>query len=58
MKVNFGERLYSGGSGFVYGEETDRLVAKFSHSQEAESFVASYNEQYEGDLWPMTQLYF
>lgn len=50
MKINFGERLYSGGSGFVYGEETDRLVAKFSHSQEAESFVASYNEQYEGDL--------
>ena len=46
--MNFGEKIYSEAGGFVYGVDTDRLIAKFSHESEAESFVESYNAQHDG----------
>ena len=49
MKMNFGEKIYHAGAGLVYGQDTDRLIANFSHSSEAESFVEYYNNKL-GDL--------
>lgn len=45
--MNFGEKIYHAVGGFVYGVDTDRLIAEFSHESEAESFVDSYNAQYD-----------
>ena len=43
--VDFGEFLECDEKGFVIGVDTGRVVAKFSHVQEGESFVQSYNQQ-------------
>ena len=40
--MNLGELVECEGS-FVYGQDTGRLVAKFSHEAEAESFVELVN---------------
>lgn len=62
--MNFGEDLYHDGAGVVCGKDTERVVATFSHEQEAESFCELYNEQqgkqlvsekaigYLHDQWP------
>lgn len=47
--MNFGENVYHAVGGFVYGVDTDRLIAEFSHESEAESFVDSYNAQYDDE---------
>lgn len=44
--MNFGEKMYCVGSE-VFGEDTGRLIATFSHLNEAESFVEFYNEQFK-----------
>jgi len=44
--MNFGEKLYCVSSE-VFGEDTGRLVATFSHWNEAERFVEFYNAQYK-----------
>jgi len=45
--MNFGELIYHGGAGFIFGLDTDRLIAEFEYSSEAESFVESYNKSYK-----------
>jgi len=41
--MNFGENLIHKANGLVFGEDTGRLVASFSHPEEAESFCKSAN---------------
>ena len=45
--MNFGERLMSNEIGEVFGLDTGRLIAKFSHESEAKSFVNHYNQQHK-----------
>ncbi len=47
--MNFGEKIYHAFGGFVYGVDTDRLIAEFAHESEAESFVEIYNGQYDDE---------
>ena len=44
--MNCGEKLYCINSE-VFGEDTGRLIATFSHAAEAEAFVKMYNAQYK-----------
>ncbi len=41
--MNFGEKLTHKGSGLVCGDDTDRIIAKFSHEEEAEAFCETAN---------------
>lgn len=41
--MNFGETLIHRGAGVVCGDDTGRLIAKFSHEAEAESFCDAAN---------------
>ena len=41
--MEFGEKLTHDGAGIVVGEDTGRLVAKFSHESEAASFCEAAN---------------
>lgn len=43
--MELGENLMSNEIGEVFGLDTGRLVAKFSHESESASFVKSYNSQ-------------
>ena len=45
-QMNFGERMIIDSSGDVVGDDTGRLVAKFSHWNEAESFCEAANFKY------------
>lgn len=44
--MNFGEYIELNEKGEVYGTDTGRLIAKFSHYSEALSFVTFYNKGY------------
>ena len=41
--MQFGENGIHEGAGVVIGDETGRLIAKFSHEQEAEAFCEALN---------------
>ncbi len=41
----FGEKLIHEGAGIITGDDTGRVVAKFSHEAEAESFCESANKK-------------
>lgn len=43
--MDFGEKLIHTGGGVVIGDDTDRVVAKFSHEQEADSFCEMVNQE-------------
>jgi hypothetical protein len=43
--MEFGENLMSNEKGEVFGLDTGRLVAKFSHEHESAAFVKTYNSQ-------------
>jgi len=41
--MDFGEKLIHEGAGIVCGDDTGRIIAKFSHEPEAESFCETAN---------------
>jgi len=41
--MNFGEDIIHEGAGLVVGNDTGRVIAKFSHEAEADSFCESFN---------------
>jgi len=41
--MNLGEKVTHDGAGIVTGDDTGRIVAKFSHEAEAESFCEAVN---------------
>jgi hypothetical protein len=43
--MEYGENLMSNERGEVFGLDTGRLIANFSHEAEAASFVKAYNSQ-------------
>ncbi len=45
-QMNFGERMIINSDGDVVGDDTGRVVAKFSHWNEAESFCEAANFKY------------
>lgn len=45
-QLNFGERMIIDSDGDVVGDDTGRVVAKFSHCNEAESFCEAANFKY------------
>ena len=52
--MNFGEDIYHDGAGVVCGKNTDRVVATFSHEQEAKAFCELYNERTQGKAYNTT----
>ena len=45
--MNLGEKVTHEGAGIVCGEDTGRVIAKFSHESEAESFCELVNGEEE-----------
>ena len=49
--MNLGEKVESDETGLVCGSETGRVIAKFSHVAEAETFVELINAMPESQDW-------
>ena len=50
-KMNLGENISCDGTGSVYGEDTGRIIAKFSHFAEGLAFTKLYNTEQNTQCW-------